>query len=424
MRIEKEVLSYLINNQKKIHEAREYLSSKSFQENQSKRIFNALCSLKHENKEIDEFSILDFDDKIIEQDLSEVLESYKTTNKNFTSHLKIIRSKHQKNELSLLAQKILQNKDEDNVEVLLATLKTDIEAISEKGNSFDSRTFESFAEELSKDLVEGRNGKGEAYLHLGIKQLIGQYSFKQGQLIVLGARPGMGKTALLVSAFDYFSKNKKNPLLFSIEMTSKELIKRMYSKYSELSISELDQYHITDEQIKLAEENSIKGNKDIIDNVNTLEVIESITHKKAAKGCKIVMIDYLTLMQLQSRSESERHKIGEITRRLKMLAKETSTTIILLSQLSRANESRDDKRPILSDLRESGTIEQDADSVLFLHRPNYYGVLEDENGESTEYKAELIVGKNRHGKTGAYEITFIPELTCFPTEIDTHLKNY
>jgi replicative DNA helicase len=144
-----------------------------------------------------------------------------------------------------------------------------------------------------------------------------------------------------------------------------------------------------------------------------LEIRAKARRLKAEKNIGMIVIDYLQLMSSSSKSESREREISNISRSLKALAKELNVPVIALSQLNRAVESRTDKRPMLSDLRESGSIEQDADVVIFLSRPEYYGITQDADGNSTEGMAEIIVGKQRNGPTGEIKLRFIKDFARF-----------
>jgi len=144
-----------------------------------------------------------------------------------------------------------------------------------------------------------------------------------------------------------------------------------------------------------------------------LEIRAKARRLKVEKNVGMIIIDYLQLMQGHAKAESREREISHISRSLKSLAKELNIPVIALSQLNRAVETRTDKRPQLSDLRESGSIEQDADVVIFLNRPEYYGIEKDANGESLEGVAEVIVGKQRNGPTGAVKLAFIKEYARF-----------
>jgi replicative DNA helicase len=144
-----------------------------------------------------------------------------------------------------------------------------------------------------------------------------------------------------------------------------------------------------------------------------LEIRAKARRLKAEKNVGMIIIDYLQLMQGPPKAESREREISHISRSLKALAKELNIPVIALAQLNRAVEARTDKRPQLSDLRESGSIEQDADVVIFLNRPEYYGIDKDENGESNEGVAEIIIGKQRNGPTGTVKLAFIKDYARF-----------
>jgi replicative DNA helicase len=158
----------------------------------------------------------------------------------------------------------------------------------------------------------------------------------------------------------------------------------------------------------------------IIDNCFKIDEIEAQVNKQYNLGSRIAFIDYLGLIN-PPKAQSREQEVSQITRRLKMLAKKLNIPIVLLSQLSRAVENRTNKRPMLSDLRDSGGVEQDADSVMFLYRDEYYGIFENDQG-STVDKAEIIIAKNRHGMVGTAVVDFIKEYTSFPNKLITKTR--
>ncbi len=239
-----------------------------------------------------------------------------------------------------------------------------------------------------------------------------------GQLIVIGGRPAMGKSSLVVSmAQNACIQNKAVIALFSLEMSKEELGMRMLSSLSRIDSKRLRVGRVMErEHQRLFEAaDQLSKAKLYIDDSGALTVMDMRARCRRLlsmeKKLDLIIVDYLQLMQgsRASRGEGSREKeISEISRNLKSLAKELKTPIIALSQLSRALESRPDKRPMLSDLRESGAIEQDADIVGFVYRDEYYNKDSEDRGI-----AELIISKHRAGETGTVRLSFMGEFTLF-----------
>ena len=240
--------------------------------------------------------------------------------------------------------------------------------------------------------------------------------FRPGQLIIIAARPAMGKTSLALNiASNAAVRYDKKVGVYTMEMESDELLMRMLSSASEVSMDEmLKGYGMNEKKIlRIAGAAEVLSEKEIyVDDSgsNTILDIRAKTRRLKAelKGLDMIIIDYMQLMSVKRNRENRQQEISEISRNLKVLAKELSIPIVTLSQLNRGLESRDDKRPRLADLRESGAIEQDADVVLFIYRDEVYN-------EETEFPgvAEIIVGKNRHGAIGKIELRFLKEFTSF-----------
>ncbi len=240
--------------------------------------------------------------------------------------------------------------------------------------------------------------------------------FRKGQFIVLAARPAMGKTALALNvAFNAAVHHNLKVAIFTMEMACEEILMRMLSSNSEVSMDNmLKGFGMT--QDKLREITRVADafhTKDIyIDDTGTNTALDIRAKSRRLKaelgGLDLIIIDYLQLMSSKRNRDNRQQEISEISRALKVLAKELGLPVIALSQLNRGLENRDDKRPRLADLRESGAIEQDADIVMFIYRDEYY------NKESEELGiAEVIIGKNRHGAVGTVKLEFIGEITCF-----------
>ncbi len=241
--------------------------------------------------------------------------------------------------------------------------------------------------------------------------------FRPGQFIIIAARPAMGKTSLALNIATHAAVNlKKKVAVFTMEMAADEVIMRMFSSASEVNMdSMLKGYGMNEEKlVRIMQASEVLSTKHIyIDEsgTNTPLDIRAKTRRLAAEvsGLDLIVIDYLQLMGLSKERDNRQQEISEISRAMKVLAKDMKIPVIALSQLNRMLENREDKRPRLADLRESGAIEQDADLVMFIYRDEYY------NPEKTEKPgiAEIIIGKNRHGSTGSVDLGFDKEYTLF-----------
>ena len=239
----------------------------------------------------------------------------------------------------------------------------------------------------------------------------------KSDLILLAARPGMGKTSLALNiALNVGKTSGKTVAMFSLEMSKEQLATRLLSSEALVENNRLITGDLREtDWMKVAEAASVLSQADIRLDDNPLLTVSDMNAKcRRIDNLGLVVIDYLQLMTSaggsRNQSESRQQAVSDISRMLKIMAKELQVPVLCLSQLSRANEKRDDKRPMLSDLRESGAIEQDADIVLFIFREDYYSPDSDKRNI-----AELIVAKNRHGETGKVELKWMPEFTTFDT---------
>ncbi len=238
--------------------------------------------------------------------------------------------------------------------------------------------------------------------------------FQPSDLILLAARPAMGKTSFVLNLAEYISLKKNIPaVIFSLEMSKEQLVNRLFAQWSKVDAQNIRTGNLSDsEWERLIESASVVGNsKLIIDDTSSISIAEmrsKCRKYKLENDIQLVIIDYLQLMTSGGKTESRQQEVAEISRALKGLARELNIPIIACSQLSRAVEARPDKRPMLSDLRESGAIEQDADIVMFLYRDEYYHKDSEEKGI-----AEVIIGKQRHGSVGTVKLAWLPNYTKF-----------
>ena len=249
--------------------------------------------------------------------------------------------------------------------------------------------------------------------------------WQPGDLTIIAARPSMGKTAFVLTtarnaALHMEDNLRTNVAIFSLEMSSQALVQRLLTMEARVNAQDTRTGKLNDDQFKelIDAAGRLFTAKIFIDDTPGLSIMELRTKCRRLKNehnIGLIIVDYLQLMSVPGMESANREQeIATISRGLKALAKELDVPVVALSQLSRAVEQRGgDKRPQLSDLRESGSIEQDADVVLFLYRPEYYGITTTENGESTKGLGEVIVGKQRNGPTGAVPLYFVQDYARF-----------
>ena len=238
--------------------------------------------------------------------------------------------------------------------------------------------------------------------------------FQPSDLILIAARPSMGKTAFVLNVAQHMAfKEGKTVAIFSLEMSKEQLVNRLFSLESKVDSQALRTGNLTDEDwAKLIEGAAVVGKSNLIiddtPGISIAELRSKCRKFKLEHDLGIIIIDYLQLMSGGKHSESRQQEISEISRSLKAVARELNVPVVALSQLSRAVEQRPDHRPMLSDLRESGAIEQDADVVMFIYRDDYYH-------KDTEKKdiAEIIIAKQRNGPIGTVELVWLPRYTQF-----------
>ena len=241
---------------------------------------------------------------------------------------------------------------------------------------------------------------------------------QDGDLIIVAARPSMGKTALSMNIVENFVLNKDIPggvLVFSLEMPAESLTTRLLASNAKIDQQKVRSASMNQADLKKFMESSSKL-KDLplyIDDSSMLSPMELRARarriaRQEPNGLSLIVVDYLQLMQLPTSQENRVNQISEISRSLKMLAKELNVPVVALSQLNRAVEQRPNKRPIMADLRDSGAIEQDADVILFIYRDEVYNEDSEEGN-----KAEIIIGKQRNGPIGKVNLTFLKEYTRF-----------
>ncbi|NOT76461.1 MAG: replicative DNA helicase [Cyclobacteriaceae bacterium] len=342
---------------------------------------------------------------------------------NIEYHARYIIEMAIKRELIQISSQIQQDAYEDTTDVfdLLDKTEQSVFAISDSNLRKNYDTMKSLMSRAVQELQERKNHKdGLTGVPTGFTKLDRLLSgWQKSDLVIIAARPGMGKTAFVVSALRNAAVDFNFPVaLFSLEMASLQLVNRLISAEAELESEKIKRGNLADFEWQqlVHKTNRLSAAPIFIDDTPALSILElraKCRRLKAEHNVQLIVIDYLQLMKGESQGNREQ-EIASISRALKGIAKELEVPVLALSQLSRGVETRGgDKRPQLSDLRESGSIEQDADIVMFLYRPEYYKITVDEEGMPTQGMAEVIVAKHRNGGLDTVKLKFIGKYTKF-----------
>jgi replicative DNA helicase len=342
---------------------------------------------------------------------------------NIEYHARVVMEMAIKRELIQVASQIQSDAYEDTTDVFELLDKTE-QSIFQISDSNLRKNYDNMRNLMARAIQELQIMKehkdGLTGVPSGFTELDRMTSgWQKSDLVIIAARPGMGKTAFVVSALRNAAVDFKIPVaIFSLEMASIQLVNRMISAEAELESEKIKKGNLAEhEWAQLVHKTSRLSSAPIfIDDTPALSILElraKCRRLKAEHGIQVIVIDYLQLMRGEQGGNREQ-EIASISRSLKGIAKELSVPVIALSQLSRSVETRGgDKKPQLSDLRESGSIEQDADIVMFLYRPEYYKITVDEEGMPTQGTGEVIIAKHRNGSTGNVKLKFIGKYTKF-----------
>jgi replicative DNA helicase len=348
-----------------------------------------------------------------------------SSSENIEAHARIVYQMSVKRNLIALSSTIIAEGYQDSTDALLladTALKLVYEAVGNMGTNLQD--IKSIVGSVYTELVS-KNKKDELSgipTHLTkLNDFTG--GWQECDLIVVAARPAMGKTAYVLNALLTCANYGVPCAMFSLEMSKKQLTKRFISNISNVDLKKVMRNDLNDSEIKTVSYavGKLENLPIHIDDTAGLTIVQfrSLSRRLVQnEGVKLIVIDYLQLMHgegaAKNKSYNREQEVSAITRAIKVTAKELNVPIIALSQLSRAVESRGgDKRPLLSDLRESGSIEQDADIVMFLYRPEYYGINENENGMPTNNLCEVILAKHRNGDIGTIDSKFIGRYQIF-----------
>lgn len=430
--LEEAVLGALMLEKDALTNVIDILQPKTFYKEAHERIFGAIKRLFEKSEPVDILTVTQELKKTGELELAggayyiTQLTNRVASAANAEFHARIIVQKFIQRELIRISSETIRDAYEETSDVfdLLDSAESNLYSVVSGTIRKEYDKMSSLIGKAITQIEAARNQKsGVTGVESGFTELDRLTSgWQNSDLVIIAARPAMGKTAFVISLARNASVDFARPVaIFSLEMASVQLVNRLISSEAEISAEKLKKGQLEDYEFqqlnskihKLAEAPLF------IDDTPALTIFELRAKARRLKqqhNVSLIIVDYLQLMHAGSdnKNGNREQEISTISRSLKSLAKELEIPVIALSQLSRAVETRGgDKKPQLSDLRESGAIEQDADMVLFIHRPEYYGLTEDGQGNPTNGLAEIIIAKHRNGPVGSVNLKFISQLAKF-----------
>ena len=435
---EQSLLGALMQEPEKLVEVKAAVDVEDFYDEKNKDIYNAILRL-------DEAEIIPDTTTIFEEinnsgafksmDASlYIVELYDITpsTRNIMHYANLVKrySIYREIRSALLSSTEVMNQGNADIDSLTATLFDQVERAMERAKTSQFKNMKDVTNEVFQEIVARMSGEGQNIaIPTGFSTLDQLVGLGKGDLIILAARPSMGKTAFALNiALNVAGKNhrdeseKKTVALFSLEMGADQLVSRMICSEGMLDSEKIKKGTLdNDDMMKLETAVHFLNQKNIFIEDSAFIKVNEVKAKckllKNEHGLDLVVIDYLQLLQGSKRTDNRQQEVSEISRSLKQMARELECPVIALSQLSRSVESRHDKRPMMSDLRESGSIEQDADIVSFLYRSDYYRSEDADENEVQEPSdvstVEVIVAKNRNGQIGTAELAFMKRYNRF-----------
>lgn len=425
MKAEQAVIVSMIMDREAITIASEVISGDDFYSRQYGVVFDAMVELNDEGRPVD---VVTLSDRLKEKDVPPEVSSLEfikdlldeqITSANIGHYANIVAEKSVLRKMIRLNEEIANTcyAEKDGLETILEDAEKRMFELVQKRNTGDFVPIRQVVMNAMDKIEQASKNKGNVTgLATGFLDLDFRTAGMQpSDLILVAARPSMGKTAFVLNIAEYMAfKENHTVAIFSLEMSKEQLVNRLFSLESHVDSQHLRTGNLSDaEWEELIRSAGVIGKSNLIiddtPGISISELRSKCRKYKLEHDLKIIIIDYLQLMSGSGRgSESRQQEISDISRSLKALARELHVPVIALSQLSRAVEQRPDHRPMLSDLRESGAIEQDADVVMFIYRDDYYN-------HDTEKKgiAEIIIAKQRNGPIGTVELVWLPDYTKF-----------
>ena len=402
--------------------------SEDFYFDNHRKIYNIMYSMYEKKESIDTVSLstklkdFEYYDKVGGADFILRLAGSTISNANTKDYIRIIKNKSYARKVIEAANKIADEGYDGKLEIedLLDEAENRILGITRSRAMSDfkksSEVFDVTLEKIQRIYDQGDTITGIKSMYSDLDRMT--TGFQRGDLIILAARPSVGKTAFALNiSLNAASVSSGAVAIFSLEMPADQLASRMLSAKSRVAGQKLRTGKLDNNDWSKVNEavSELRRQKIYIDDTPGIKVSDIFAKCRTLKndaGLSLIIIDYIQLIQGSGKNESRQQEVSEISRRLKALARELDVPVIALSQLSRGVEKREDKRPMLSDLRESGAIEQDADLVMFLYRDEYYNRKDEEERAATE-EVELNLAKHRNGPTGLVKLMFEREINAF-----------
>ena len=436
--IEKIVLGALMIDKDAFSMVSELLVPETFYEPRNQKIYDAICTLNMNENPVDVATVINQLQKngVLENVGGPAyvveLSSHVASSAHIEYHAHILAQKYLARQLISFSSRIETKAFDETVDIdeLMQEAEGNLFEISQKNMKQDYTQIDPVIQQAVEILQNAsQNSGGLTGIPTGYTKLDEMTSgWQKSDLVIIAGRPAMGKTSFALSVAKNIAVDYHEPIaFFSLEMNNVQLVNRLISNTCEIAGNKILNGQLTPDEWERLDKNlrKLTGTPLYIDDTPGLSVFELRTKARRLvreKGVKIIMIDYLQLMNANGmKFGSRQEEVSTISRSLKGLAKELDIPILALSQLNRTVENREGlegKRPQLSDLRESGAIEQDADMVLFVHRPEYYHIFTDEKGNDLHGMAQIIIAKHRKGATGDVLLTFRGEFTRFQNPED------
>ncbi len=421
---EQSVIGSMIMDRDAIIAASEMITSDDFYQHQYGVLYDAMIELFTEGKPVD---LVTLQNKLKEKEVPPELCSLEfisdliravPTSANVRYYASIVSEKALLRRLIKVTEGITNScyLDKEKLDVILEQTEKDIFNIVQNRSTGDFVSIKDIVIKSLDSIEAASRTKGSV---TGIATGFYDLDYKMAglqpsDLILIAARPSMGKTAFVLNIAEYVAvKSKITTAIFSLEMSKNQLVNRILAMNSKVDSQSIRSGDLSDDDwAKLMESARVVGESGLIiddtPGISITELRSKCRKFKLEHNLGLVIIDYLQLMTGGKKAESRQQEVSDISRSLKALAREINCPVIALSQLSRAVEQRPDKRPMLSDLRESGAIEQDADVIMFIYRDDYYNRDSEEKGVS-----EIIIGKQRNGPTGTVKLAWLSQFTKF-----------
>ncbi len=424
---EQAVLASMLMSREAVVNVADMLTKEDFYQPQYGAIFEAMVELYHEGTSIDLITLME---RLKEKGVPENVYSIETmqelmsvvpTSANAKKYAGIVKDRANMRRVIKLAENAANDcySLKDTSTNILSHIENEVLEMTQQGNAGDDIVpIREVVDNVLRNIREASKQQGNITgVPTGFIDLDDMLTGLHGsELILVAARPAMGKTAFVLNIAEYVILKTDVPVaIFNFEMNKEQLVQRMIAMESQVNSQNIRTGNLQDDQwMKLYESSNIIGGTKLFiedqSNVTIGDIRNKCRKLKQRHNVGLIIIDYLQLMSGSGRSDSRQQEVSEISRGLKVLAKELDVPIIALSQLSRAVEARTDHRPMLSDLRESGSIEQDADVVMFIYREDKY---RDDLPEEDKNKAEIIIAKQRNGATGTIMLGWQGEYTKF-----------